>query len=123
MERVLEEGLYRHYPKCRGRVTIKEVGTPITFNHFLGNLEGACYGMACKKERFQEDDWLLPKTHIPGLYLTGQDVTMMGVMGAFGSGVITAHSVLGYGNVLDVLSGRNLVKDLLNADKLEKKNK
>jgi len=69
------------------------------------------------------DDWLLPKTHIPGFYLTGQDITTMGVMGAFGSGVITAHSVLGYGNVLDVFSGRNLIKDLINLDRLEKKNK
>ena len=123
MDRVLEEALYKNYPKTRGRVTIQEVGTPITFNHYLGNLEGACYGMASKKERFVEDDWLLPKTHIPGLYLTGQDVTMMGVMGAFASGNITAHSILGYGNVLDVLSGRDLIKDLIHANILEKKNK
>jgi len=123
MDRVLEEGLYRHYPKTKGRVNIQEVGTPLTFNHYLGNLEGASYGMATRKERFLEDDWLTPKTHIPGLYLTGQDVTILGVMGAFASGIITAHSVLGYGHLLDVFSGRDLIKDLIHAQRLDKKNK
>ena len=121
MDRALEEGLYRHYPKTKGRVTIQEVGTPITFNHYLGNLEGASYGMAVKKERFLEDDWLTPKTHIPGLYLTGQDVTTLGVMGAWASGIMTAHMVLGYGHVLDLFSGRDLIKDLIHAQELEKK--
>jgi len=66
---------------------------------------------------------LTPKTHIPGLYLTGQDVTILGVMGAFASGIITAHSVLGYGHLLDIFSGRDLIKDLIHAQKLDKKNK
>jgi len=123
MDKVLEEGLYKNYPKTRGRVTVQEVGTPVTFNHYLGNLEGASYGMAFRKERFLMDDWLLPKTDIPGFYLTGQDIATMGVMGAFASGILTAHSVLGYGNVLDVFSGRDLIKDLIHLDREEKKNK
>lgn len=117
LERVLEEGLYHYYPKTRGKVISTDVGTPITFNHYLGNLEGACYGMGFTPSRFQEDDWLTPKTHIPGLYMTGQDITTMGILGAFASGIISAHSILGYGTFGDLLSGRNLIEDIMHLEK------
>lgn len=62
--------------------------------------------------RFAADDWLRPKTEIEGLYVTGQDIVTMGVTGAIMGGVITAHSVLQYGTITDILSGRNLITDL-----------
>lgn len=58
-----------------------------------------------------------PESGLPGLYLTGQDVTTLGVTGALMSGILTAHSVLGYGSPIDVMSGRNLVEDLWHLDK------
>jgi all-trans-retinol 13,14-reductase len=74
------------------------------------------YGLESHPERFDMDDWLRPQTHIDGLYMTGQDVTTLGVTGALMSGVLTAHAVLGYGGLSDVVSGRNLVEDLWHLD-------
>ena len=73
-------------------------------------MDGTC-------ERFQINDWLRPKTDIPGLYLTGCDITTLGVTSGLMSGVLTAHVVAGYGNVMDMLSGRNMIEDLWHLDK------
>ena len=31
-------------------------------------------------------------------------------------GVITAHSILGYGTILDIITNKNLINDLINID-------
>ena len=115
--RILEEGLYHYYPKTRGKVVYTEVGSPLTFNHYIGSQKGEVYGLNSKPLRFQHDDWLIPKTHIDGFYITGQDITTLGVTGAMMSGVLTAHSVLGYGTINDLLSGRNLIDDIIHLNK------
>ena len=114
--RILEEGLYHHYPQCRGKVRHTSVGSSLTFNHYLNSERGEVYGLEAHPERFEAEDWLRPETPLPGLFLTGQDVTTLGVTGALMSGILTAHSVLGYGGPLDLASGRNLVEDLWHLD-------
>jgi len=123
-KRILEEGLYHYYPQTRGKVVHTDVGSPVTFNYYIGSRRGEVYGLDCSAAgRYVSDDWLRPKTQIPGVYLTGQDVTTSGVTGALMAGVLTAHSVLGYGGVLDILSGRNLVEDLWHLDAKQGKSK
>jgi all-trans-retinol 13,14-reductase len=51
--------------------------------------------LAHHKDRFKQD-WLKPKTSLPGLYLTGQDVVSCGVVGALMAGMITAMSLVGF---------------------------
>ena len=111
--RILEEGLYHYYPKTRGKVVYKEVGTPLTFNHYIGSQRGEAYGLENSPIRFQDDDWLMPSTPIKNLYQSGQDITTLGITGAMMSGVLTANKVLGYGTIRDLLFERNLVKDLI----------
>ena len=84
----------------------------LTFNHYLRSHQGEVYGLASHPTRFQADDWLRPRTPVGGLFMTGQDVTTLGVTGALMSGVLTAHAALGYGTLTDLISGRNLVEDL-----------
>jgi all-trans-retinol 13,14-reductase len=116
-KRILEEGLYKYYPKTRGTVKHTSVGSSLTFNHFLNSERGEVYGLEAHPERFEPEDWLRPESALPDLFLTGQDVTTLGVTGALMSGILTAHSVLGYGNPMDIMSGRNLVEDIWHLDK------
>lgn len=111
-EKRILEGLFYYYPHLKDKITHTLVGTPVTFNHYIASHNGEVYGLKNSPERYQMDDWLRPKTNIPGLYLTGQDVTTLGITGAMMAGVLTAHSVLGYGTLSDLLTGRNLIKDL-----------
>lgn len=110
------EGLYHHYPHLRTKVDWTLVGSTVTFNFYIGSHKGEVYGLDATKERFTPDDWLRPETATKNLYLTGQDVTTLGVTGALMSGVLTAHAVLGYGGIDDLASGRNLIEDLWHLD-------
>jgi hypothetical protein len=53
------------------------------------------YGLAHTGERL-EQDWLRPKTTIPGLWLTGQDILTCGVVGGMVAGLLTAVQMGGW---------------------------
>ena len=92
-ERLMDE-LYDKVPQARGKVDYWEVSTPLSTNWFGGYQLGELYGLAHTSKRF-EQDWLRPKTTIPGLWLTGQDTLTCGVTGAMMSGLITTMSMVG----------------------------
>lgn len=117
--RILEEGLHHMWPQTRGHVTYTSLATSLSYNHFIGSMRGEAYGLNSKADRFDPKDWLRPETAVPGLYMTGQDVAVFGFAGAVMSGVLTAMSMLNYGSVLDLLSGRNIVEDLWHLDASE----
>ena len=108
IEKILEEGLYRQFPKTRGYVDFIKLGTPLTYNNFINSQNGEIYGMETDDIRFQANDWLLPRSDISNLYLTGQDICTPGIAGAIMSGVITSHAVCGYGDITDLIFDRNL---------------
>ncbi|MDE2401182.1 MAG: NAD(P)/FAD-dependent oxidoreductase [Burkholderiales bacterium] len=86
--------LYDKLPQLRGRVDFHEVSTPLSTDWFGAYARGELYGIDHNPQRFQQD-WLTPRTRIPGLWLTGQDIMSCGVVGAMMSGVMTASSVAG----------------------------
>ena len=86
--------LYDKVPQARGRVDYYEVSTPLSTNWFGGYQRGELYGLAHTGERL-EQDWLRPKTRIPGLWMTGQDILTCGVTGAMMAGMITTMSMVG----------------------------
>lgn len=116
-QRMLTEGLYKYYPKTKGKVTHYEMGTPLTNQFYLGCLDGEGYGLDSNASRYSEIDMLRPKTEIKNLYLTGQDICTLGFTGALMGGILTSHSILGYGTILDLITNRNLIKDLINLEK------
>jgi len=86
--------LYDKVPQARGKVDYYEVSTPLSTNWFGGYQKGELYGLAHTGERL-EQGWLRPKTKIPGLWLTGQDILTCGVTGAMMAGLITTMSMVG----------------------------
>ncbi len=92
-ERLLEQ-LYDKVPQVRGRVDYWEVSTPLSMQWFCGWERGELYGLDHDPSRMQQR-WLRPRTRVPGLWLTGQDVMSCGVTGAMMGGVAAATSVAG----------------------------
>jgi all-trans-retinol 13,14-reductase len=117
-QRMLTEGLYKFYPKTKGKISHYEMGTPLTNQFYLGCLDGEGYGLDSNASRYSEIDMLRPKTAIKNLYLTGQDICTLGFTGALMGGILTSHSILGYGTIFDLITNRNLINDLI---KIEKK--
>ena len=85
--------LFEQVPQVRPHVDIAELSTPLTTKHFAGHPRGEIYGLACTRDRFEENR-LRPTTRLPGLYLTGADVCSPGVAGAAIGGLLTGISVL-----------------------------
>lgn len=109
--------VYNYYPQLKDKLIYAEIGTPLTFNYYIGSNKGECYGLESSKLRYSSNDLLKPRTCIKNLFLTGIDITTLGFTGGLMSGVLTASDMLGYGSILDVVSGRNLVRDLMNLKK------
>jgi len=90
----LKTALEQHVRQVRGKIDYCELSTPLSTRHFANYARGEIYGLAPVPARFRLD-CLGPRTRIPGLYLTGADVTLCGVTGALSAGLLTASSILG----------------------------
>jgi all-trans-retinol 13,14-reductase len=86
--------LYDKLPQLRGRVDYYEVSTPLSTQYFCEWQRGELYGLDHDPQRFTQD-WLAPRTKIPGLWLTGQDIVSCGVVGAMMGGLLTATAIAG----------------------------
>lgn len=100
-ERLMEH-LYEKLPDLRGKVDYYEVSTPVSTNWFGGYQKGELYGLAHTPERMQQK-WLRPRTTIPGLWLTGQDILTCGVTGAMMAGVLTTTTIVGWRKIAPLM--------------------
>ncbi|MFV8755247.1 phytoene desaturase family protein [Nannocystaceae bacterium ST9] len=101
-ERMLEQ-LYRFEPQTRSAVVFHELSTPLSTKHFTAYQHGEIYGLNHDPGRF-EGKFLRPRTPVPGLWLTGQDVVTCGIGAALFSGYLTVSAI----------TGRNVVVETLN---------
>ncbi|HSN52117.1 MAG TPA: NAD(P)/FAD-dependent oxidoreductase [Woeseiaceae bacterium] len=92
-ERLLRH-LYDKLPQLEGRVDYYEVSTPLSTEWFCAYQRGELYGLDHTVQRFRQE-WLGPRTRIPGLWLTGQDTLTCGVTGAMMSGLLTTTALVG----------------------------
>ncbi|WP_298313448.1 NAD(P)/FAD-dependent oxidoreductase [uncultured Aquimarina sp.] len=81
------------YPQLEEHIIHAEVSTPVSTRKFSNYSQGEIYGVTHAPERYQTRV-LRPRTHIKGLYLTGQDITLVGIGGAMGSGILTASTII-----------------------------
>ncbi|HQR48327.1 MAG TPA: NAD(P)/FAD-dependent oxidoreductase [Steroidobacteraceae bacterium] len=102
-ERLLEH-LYAKLPALRDRIDYWEISTPLSMQWFCGYARGELYGLDHDPERMRQS-WLRPRTRIPGLWLTGQDVMSCGVTGAMMGGLASAVSIGGTRRMAPVLKG------------------
>ena len=93
LEDRLARKFFRVAPRAAGHVETTELSTPLSTKHFTNHGSGEIYGLEHTPERFRIK-WLRPHTPVKNLFLTGQDVLMVGVTGAAASGVLTASTVL-----------------------------
>lgn len=89
----LLEGLERHVPATRGHIEHAEISTPVTTRHFANYQAGEAYGLSATPERFRLRS-LCAQTPVRNLFLTGQDLTLLGVTGALFGGVVAASAIL-----------------------------
>lgn len=101
----LLEIIYEQYPQLQGKVSFIDSGTPLTNNFYIGTLNGEVYGLEHSVTRFTKCKWFLKsKTPISGLYLSGQDILVDGVVGALMGGVLCAITINPFKVLYDLIA-------------------
>jgi all-trans-retinol 13,14-reductase len=88
------DALERQMPGLKAEIDYMEISTPLSTQHFAGYEHGEIYGLDHSPARFLNRA-LRPRTSVPGLFLTGQDVVSCGVAGAMAGGYLTGSAILG----------------------------
>jgi all-trans-retinol 13,14-reductase len=86
--------LFRHFPELKKAIKSYYTSTPLTYRDYIGSFEGSVYGIQ-KDFNNPLKTLILPKTHIPNLFLTGQNMNIHGVLGVTIGSVLTCSELLG----------------------------
>jgi all-trans-retinol 13,14-reductase len=101
-EKLLVE-LEKKFPHIRQCILSTYVATPLTYRDYIGSTSGCMYGFA-KDADFPMKNYLSAKTKIHNLYLTGQSISMHGILGVTISGIITCSEIIGKKYLLDKIN-------------------
>jgi all-trans-retinol 13,14-reductase len=96
----LFDAVERRLPGFRDAIQSFTTATPLTARDYIGTDDGALYGFA-KDYRDPMKTTISPRTKIPNLLLTGQNINMHGVLGVTLSAVVTCSQVLGMEYLVD----------------------
>ena len=86
--------LEERHPGFSAMIGYHELGTPLSAQEFTASHEGGMYGLPATPQRYRQK-WLTAKTPVKGLYLTGSDITSLGVVPSMLSGLVTASQLCG----------------------------
>lgn len=84
----------KRVPELQGNVESYYSSTPLTYRDYIGSRDGTMYGIA-KDYRNPLKTFISPKTKVPNLLLTGQNLNLHGVLGVTVSSVVTCSELLG----------------------------
>lgn len=96
----LFDSVERRFPGFRDCIQSYYVATPLSVRDYIGTDDGSLYGIA-KDYREPMRTFISPRTKIPNLLLTGQNLNLHGVLGVTVSAVVTCAEVLGMDYMLD----------------------
>ena len=74
--------------------------TPLSYRDYIGNADGSLYGIV-KDYRNPLKTFISPRTKLPNLYLTGQNLNLHGILGAAMSGLVTCTAFMGNENIIE----------------------
>ena len=97
---VLLDAVERKFPGLRSHIKTYYTATPLSYRDYIGNDDGTMYGIV-KDYRNPLKTFISPRTKIPNLYLTGQNLNLHGILGATMSGLVTCTAILGNENIIE----------------------
>jgi all-trans-retinol 13,14-reductase len=98
------ETLEREVEGFAGNARLVSVSTPLTQEGYTGSHLGSNYGVLQSAEQ-QGLYRLSPRTRVHGLYLTGQSIGLMGVLGVTVTAFRTAGEIVGLGPLFERVRG------------------
>jgi all-trans-retinol 13,14-reductase len=92
-ERLIRE-VSKKFPQLRDCIQSFSTSTPLTYRDYIGVKDGGMYGIA-KDFNDPLKTFISPKTKIPNLYFTGQNLNMHGVLGVTIGAIRTCGELVG----------------------------
>jgi all-trans-retinol 13,14-reductase len=88
------------FPGLRNSIANYYTSTPLSFRDYIGNHDGSMYGIT-KDSTNPLKTFISPRTKLPNLYLTGQNLNLHGILGATMSALVTTTTILGNENIIE----------------------
>lgn len=101
----LLDAIEHSFPGIRKNIVSQHTSTPLTYRDYIGSKDGNLYGIA-KDYKDPLRTFISPRTKVPNLLLTGQNINFHGVLGVTISAVVTAA---------ELVDKTNLVKQIQSA--------
>lgn len=93
-EKAVVNALEELYPGFDAGVQAVYSSTALTFRDYLGSPGGSMYGIL-QDSASPASSLFSPKTKVPGLFLTGQNLNLHGILGVSISAAVTSATILG----------------------------
>lgn len=84
-----------NFPGFRSHIDQYYTSTPLTYKDYTGTAEGSAYGIL-KDSNDPLKTVVLPKSKIPNLYFTGQNINLHGILGVTITSVLTCAELTGF---------------------------
>ena len=88
------------FPGLRACIKTYYTATPLSYRDYVGNDDGSMYGIV-KDYQNPLKTFISPRTKIPNLYLTGQNLNLHGILGATMSGLVTCTAFMGNDSIIE----------------------
>ncbi len=100
--RIIDE-LESIFPGIRGKIKSYATATPLTFRDYTGTRRGAIYGI---ERDFQNPNKsiIFSKTKVPNLYLTGQNLSLHGMLGVSMGALLTCSQFCEINELLEEIN-------------------
>jgi all-trans-retinol 13,14-reductase len=89
----LLDAVQKQFPGLRNHIETYYTSTPLTWRDYTGTRAGSAYGIQKDYHRPIES-LILPRTHVPNLFLTGQNNAVHGILGVTISAVVTCSELI-----------------------------
>ncbi|WP_448699602.1 phytoene desaturase family protein [Mucilaginibacter sp. AW1-3] len=96
---ILLDAVERKFPGLRSCIKTYYAATPLSYRDYIGNDDGSLYGIV-KDYKHTLKTFISPRTKLPNLFLTGQNLNLHGILGASMSSIVTCCALLGNDNVV-----------------------
>ncbi|MBL4624975.1 MAG: NAD(P)/FAD-dependent oxidoreductase [Flavobacteriales bacterium] len=88
------------YPVLKGNIESVYTSTPLSYRDYIGTYDGSLYGIA-KDYKDPTRTFITPRTKVPNLLLTGQNINMHGILGVTISALVTCGQIIPTNDILD----------------------
>jgi all-trans-retinol 13,14-reductase len=97
---ILLDRVEEKFPGLRDCIKSYYTATPLSYRDYIGNDDGSMYGIV-KDYRNPLKTFISPRTKLPNLYLTGQNLNLHGILGASMSGLVTCIAFMGNETIVE----------------------